>query len=94
MSGDPTQSGSRIHRYGMSRFFHWLEHRDGDAIPDATTVALMISRAGATGVSLDELRRKTGLALDTLDEFLEGLLAAGQVVLSKINGRLAYRAGI
>jgi hypothetical protein len=77
----------------MLSFHEWLEHRVDDAMPDATTVALTISRAGAEGVTVSELRRKTGLPSDVLDQFLKGLSASGQVVLSKVDGRLVYRAG-
>jgi hypothetical protein len=77
----------------MQSFYQWVEQHI-EEVPDATTVALMISRAGAEGLTLDELRRKTRLSFDTVDLFLNALLATGQVVRSKVNDRLVYRAGI
>jgi hypothetical protein len=69
-----------------------LKHHD--PIPDAVTVALMVARTGPEGMTLDELRRKTGLAFDVLDRMLAKLTAAGQLFLSKVDGRMVYRAGI
>ena len=69
-----------------------LKHHD--PIPDAVTVALMVARRGPEGMTLDELRRKTGLAFDVLDRMLAKLTGTGQLFLSKVDGRMVYRAGI
>ena len=91
-----TKNGSDAgdHRYGMQPLLPVAQSRIDDPIPGATTVALMISRAGAEGLTLDELRRKTLLPFDVLDRLLRRLFAPGQVFLSRVDGRLVYRAGI
>jgi hypothetical protein len=76
--------------YSMQSLHQWLDH----VLPDATTLALIIYRAGAAGVSLDDLRRTSGLDVETLDQFLRGLLATGQVVPVRVGGRLVFRAGM
>ncbi len=77
----------------MQSFHQWVENHVQE-VPDATSIALLISRAGAVGLTLDELRRKTRLSFDTVDLFLNALLTTGQVVRSKVHNRLVYRAGI
>jgi hypothetical protein len=72
-------------------FRSWLENRPQE-VPDAMTLALVIARAGAAGVSRDDLRRLTQLTPDTLEDLLAALMSAGQVVAIKAGGRLVYRA--
>jgi hypothetical protein len=72
-------------------FRSWLENCPQE-VPDATTLALVIARAGAPGVSRDDLRRLTQLTPDTLEDLLAALMSAGQVVAVKVGGRLVYRA--
>ena len=81
------------HKYPMQSFHQWVENHVQE-VPDATTLALLISQAGDEGLTLDDLRRKTRLDLDILDCFLAGLLTTGQVARSKVRGRLVYRAGM
>jgi len=72
-------------------FHEWREHRR-DEIPDATTLALLITRAGAAGVSGTDLRRLARIPPETLDALLAGLRAAGQVMVVSVGGELRYRA--
>jgi hypothetical protein len=75
----------------LSSFYFWLEHRL-EEVPDATTLALVIARAGAAGVPVDRLRRALRLPPETLDDLLRALVATGQVVMLKVGGRTVYRA--
>ncbi len=75
----------------MQTFHQWLEHVADD--PSAAyDVANLIAQAGAVGVSLQCLRKVVRLSPESLDDVLKGLLAAGQVVLLKVNGARVYRA--
>jgi hypothetical protein len=69
----------------------WLEHRP-DEVPDATTLALLIARAGAAGISPSDLRRQSRLLPDVLQNLLAALTAAGQVTVVSVGGELRYRA--
>ena len=69
-----------------------LEEHQLQQVPDAGSLALLIARSGAAGVSRDDLRRLAGIHPDTLDDLLRGLVASGQVVVLKRNGQLVYRA--
>jgi hypothetical protein len=68
-------------------FREWLPE-----IPDATTLALVIARSGATGLSLDDIRRLLPIPTETLEDLLRGLTASGQVVMARAGGRIVYRA--
>jgi len=72
-------------------FLNWLEHRL-EEIPDATTLALVIARSGAAGVSRHDLRRLARLSSDTLQDLLAALVAGGQVTVVSVGGRIVYRA--
>jgi hypothetical protein len=74
----------------FSSFCFWLEHRL-EEVPDATTLALVIARAGARGISLDRLRKLCGLLPETLADVLKALVASGQVTVLMVNGQIAYR---
>jgi hypothetical protein len=76
-------------------FHEWLvrEHRP-EEVPDATTLALLIARAGAAGISGDDLRRLVPISSETLENLLAALMAAGQVVVSLRNGQRMYRAAM
>jgi len=75
----------------MQSFQSWLEHQLRE-IPDATTLALVIARAGTAGVSRDDLCRIAGVHPDTLKCLLDALMAAGQVAAVNVGGELRYRA--
>jgi hypothetical protein len=75
----------------MQTFHEWLKTRE---VPDATTLALTIARAGAAGVSHDDLRRLVQISSETLEQLLAALMAAGQVVVSLRNGQRIYRAAM
>jgi hypothetical protein len=74
----------------MRTFLKWLEHVADDPSA-ADTVATMIARAGAVGISVQCLRKVVRLTPESLDEVLKGLLASRQVVLLKVNGARVYR---
>jgi len=78
-------------RYTMKSFFQWLEHRLA-TIPDATSLGLVIARAGARGVAREELARRIGVSPDVLETLLRGLVTAGQVAMVKVGGELKWRA--
>ena len=80
----------------MRSFYQWLDlqRRAADAVPDATTLALMTARAGDNGLTLDQLRRESLLAFDVLDQLLAGLLATGQVVSARVKGQRVFRSAI
>ena len=83
-----------IHIFMWRPSFHeWLEHRPVE-VPDATTLALMIAKSGAAGVSRDGLERVVRISPDTLDELLRALVSAGQVVVVKVNGQRVFRAAM
>ena len=72
-------------------FHAWLENRF-EEVPDATSLALVIARSGAAGVSRDDLRRLTRLTPDVLKDLLTALMSAGQVVAVTVSGKIVYRA--
>ena len=75
----------------LPSFHQWREHRL-EEIPDATTLALLIARSGAAGMSRDDLRKVLQISPETLEDLLAALLASGQVVAVEVNGQLRYRA--
>jgi hypothetical protein len=75
----------------MQTFHEWLKSRE---VPDATTLALTIARAGAAGISGDDLRRLLRVSSETLENLLTALVAVGQVVVSSIDGQRRYRAAM
>jgi hypothetical protein len=75
----------------MKSFQRWLERRT-DEVPDSTTLALAIARAGAAGISSSDLRRLGGVSPETLPDLLAALVAAGQVMVVSVGGELRYRA--
>jgi hypothetical protein len=74
-------------------FHEWLGKRQ-EEIPDATQLALQIARSGAAGISRDDLGKVLHLSAETLEDLLKGLVAAGQVVVVSIGGRMVYRAAM
>jgi hypothetical protein len=84
------RSAARRDKYTMRSFQSWLEHRLA-TIPDATSLGLVIARAGRRGVSRDDLARIGGVHPDTLKYLLGALVVAGQVALVKVGGELRYR---
>jgi hypothetical protein len=73
-------------------FHAWLEHRP-QQVPDSTTLAILIARAGAAGgISFHDLRRQSRLLPDVLQSLLAALTAAGQVMVVSVGGQLRYRA--
>ena len=74
-------------------FHAWLEHRVQE-IPDAGNLALIIAQSGAAGVSRDTLCKVMRTSPETLENFLRALVAARQVVVVKVGGRLVYRAAM
>jgi hypothetical protein len=81
------------HRYSMRRisFLNWLEHRL-EEIPDTTTLAMVIARSGAAGVSRYDLRRLIRISSDALENLLAALVAGGQVTVVSVGGRIVYWA--
>jgi hypothetical protein len=71
-------------------FSEWLEQRAED-VPDIGNLALTIAKSGATGVTKDSLHRVIQISSETLEDLLGALVATGQVVALKVNGRLVYR---
>jgi hypothetical protein len=43
-------------------------------------------------VSLDGLRRLLGISPEVLEDLLRAMVAAGQVVMVRVGGRIVYRA--
>ncbi len=72
-------------------FHEWLTNRPNEA-PGAAQLALVIARSGAAGVTLDGLRRSVRISSDTLQDLLRALVAAGQMMVLKVNGQMAYQA--
>jgi hypothetical protein len=54
-------------------------------------LTIQIARAGAAGVSLDDLARAVEVAPETLEALLRAMMTAGQVVI-RVGGRLRYWA--
>jgi DNA-binding transcriptional regulator YdaS (Cro superfamily) len=75
----------------MKSFGQWLDHRLQE-VPDSTTLALAIARAGSAGISPSDLRRQSRLLPDVLQSLLAALTAAGQVTVVSVGGELRYRA--
>ena len=74
-------------------FPEWLEHRV-EEVPDATTLALVIAKSGAAGVSREGLEMVARISPDALDELLRALVSAGQVRMLKVNGQIVFRAAM
>jgi predicted transcriptional regulator len=75
----------------MHSFRAWLEHRP-QQVPDAATLALVIARSGAAGVSREEMARALGVPGETVESLLRAMLVSGQVVVLKRDDQLVYRA--
>jgi len=74
-------------------FAEWLKNRP-EEVPDATTIALVIAKSGAAGVSRDGLEKVARISPDALDELLRALVSAGQVTLLKVNGQIVFKAAM
>ena len=72
-------------------FLAWLEHRFPEP-SQAESLALAIARAGAAGVSSEDLGKAVGVPSETLADILKALVTAGQVEVLRVDGRLVYRA--
>jgi hypothetical protein len=72
-------------------FAEWLGSRDQEA-PAAENLSTLIAQEGAVGISLDRLRKVVRLSPEALDDVLNALIAAGQVMVLKVNGERVYRA--
>jgi hypothetical protein len=68
-------------------FHEWLEDRVQE-VPDTTTLVLVIAKSGESRVPRHNLLRRVHLSPD----LLLALVAAGQVVVSRVNGQMVYRA--
>jgi hypothetical protein len=75
----------------MLPFRLWLECRPHQ-VPDATTLALLIARSGAAGVSREEMAKAMGVPGEMLESLLRAMMSSGQVVVLKRDGQLVYRA--
>jgi hypothetical protein len=75
----------------MPPFRAWLEHRFQEP-SQAERLAIQIARAGAAGVSSEDLGKALGLPPESFRDILRALVTAGQVVVIRVNGRLVYRA--
>jgi hypothetical protein len=77
----------------MSRtsFSDWLENRS-DQAPNADNLAFVMARAGAAGVSSDDLAKAVGIPPESFRDILRALVATGQVRVLKVNGEMVYRA--
>jgi hypothetical protein len=75
----------------MLPFRSWLEDHRLHEVPDATTLAILIARSGAAGVSREEIGRALGVPSEALEPLLRAMVASGQVVMLRVNGRLVYR---
>jgi len=74
-------------------FPKWLEYRVQE-VPDAGTIALLIVRAGAAGVSRDTLLRGVRTSSETLENLLRALVTARQVAVVQAGGEMRYRATV
>jgi hypothetical protein len=75
----------------LPSFSEWLEARPPE-VPDIGSAALLITQAGSSGVSLDQLRKVIGSSPETLESMLRALVVSRQVVVLKVNGEMVYRA--
>ena len=75
----------------MLSFHEWLQTRCQEPC-QADRLATLIAPAGAAGVSLDGLRRLLGISPEVLEDLLRAMVAAGQVVMVRVGGRIVYRA--
>jgi hypothetical protein len=66
--------------------------RAGREVTDATTLALLIARSGAAGMSREDLANVLRLSPETVENLLRAMTAAGQVAVLKVNGQIVYRA--
>ena len=80
----------------MLSFYRWLDlqRRADDAVPDDVTIAMLTSRAGGNGLTLDQLRRESGLAFDVLDVLLRRLLSTGQIIPARVKGQRVFRTAL
>ena len=62
-----------------------------EEVPDATTLGLVIARSGA-GISREGLEKVVRISPKTLEQLLNALVTAGQVVVVKVGGERVYRA--
>jgi hypothetical protein len=72
-------------------FRTWLERRLQE-VPDTSTLALVIARSGAAGVSREGLEKTVRISAETLESLLRAMVAAGQVTMLRMHGQLVYRA--
>ena len=81
------------HNYSMPlpSFRLWLDHRPPQ-VPDAASLALLVARSGAAGVSREEMARALGVPSEALEPLLRAMVVARQVVMLKRDGQLVYRA--
>ena len=74
----------------MQPFRLWLEHRPQE-VPDAGALALLIARSGTAGASREEIAKAVGIPEEMVESLLRAMMAAGQVEMLRVNGRLVYR---
>ena len=72
--------------------FHESLANRPEEILGITSLALVIPRARAAGVSRDDLRRLTQLSTDLVKGLRTAMVAAGQVTVVQAGGQRAYRA--
>ena len=75
----------------MQSFHDWLLDRSQEPA-QADRLAALVAQSGATGISIDRLRRLGGLSPETLADVLRSLTATGQVEVVKVGGELRWRA--
>lgn len=94
---DPTTTPRRTLRHSgtyrmpLPSFTQWLEDRP-EGFTDIGSLALVIARSGAGGISRQDLEKVVRLSHETMEDLLRAMVAAGQVVVLKVGGQIVYRA--
>jgi hypothetical protein len=76
----------------MLSFRLWLEEHRPQQVPDAASAALLIARSGTAGVSREGLARAVGVPSEAIEPLLRAMVAARQVVMVSVGGKIVYRA--
>ena len=79
------------HKYFM-QFVQWLERRKpAPEISESDRLMRVIMQAGAGGIAEGDLKKRTDLPRETVDQLLAGLLGLGLVVVTGQYGQRVFR---
>lgn len=84
-----------IREMNVPSFTTWLRRRDGqpeELVPQADRLVPLVAQAGMRGLTRGQIGNAIDLAPDVLDGLLAGLVEAGLLTVSLVNGIRVYRA--